>query len=238
MEKKSITVLMFALVIMFAGVVHAATGEKQNQQQQFQEIENYIAQRQQEIKNYYLGRSADLRLRSEVEIRLLEVADIKPVFADFAEWAELTETVLQINGFKNISFGHFAAMTETVPKRFAVAQSQIAEAKNEIFRRYEWAAVDLDRQRRYALTVGLVELEKGLKENVLAPKPKATHGVVTGILHAEENPSAVIDGKIVHDADTIHGVKVVKIHRHEIEFQKNRYRWIQKVRETPKAFWR
>ena len=69
------------------------------------------------------------------------------------------------------------------------------------------------------------------------PTTRPTRGEVTAILYAEDNPTAVIDGKIVHEADTIHGVKVAKIRPDDVEFVKNRNRWRQKVRQTPAAFW-
>ena len=59
-------------------------------------------------------------------------------------------------------------------------------------------------------------------------------GVVTGILYSEDNPSAVVDKDIVRQGDSIHGVKVVKIHKEQVEFEKAGKRWVQKVKEEPK----
>lgn len=243
MQKKSLTVWMFIVVTILSVVVDTAAGKKQSQQEQLQEIEKYISWQRQKIEDSYIGRSIDLRLRAEGEIRLLEVAD-KATYAPLAAQAEVAETVLQINGYETVSYGRFEltkyeweAATETSPKRFAVAQSRIGKVKNDILAKYEWEAVTLEKLKRYALTVGLIELEKRLKENVLAAKPKPTHGVITGIVYAEEKPSAIIDGQIVHEGDTIHGAEVVKIHRDKIEFEKSRKKWMQKVQEKPKAFW-
>ena len=62
----------------------------------------------------------------------------------------------------------------------------------------------------------------------------AEMGIVTGILFSEENPSAVVDKNIVHEGDSVHGVKVVKIYKEEVEFEKAGKRWVQKVKEEPK----
>ena len=246
MGKKSLTVWMFVVVVTLSVVVNTAIGKEQTQQElkeqkeQLEEIEEYISRRRREIENCYLGSSTEFQLREEAEIRMLEVAD-KGVYTPLAAQAEVAETVLQINGYENLPYGRFKATTETLPKppkRFAVAQSRIAEAKNDIRARFGWGAVDLEKNRRYALTVGLVELEKRLKEDVFAPKPKPTHGVITGILYSKERPSTIIDGQIVHEGDTIHSVKVVKIHRDKIEFEKNGRKWKQKVQEKPEAFWK
>lgn len=63
------------------------------------------------------------------------------------------------------------------------------------------------------------------------------HGLITGILCVEEKPSAVIDGEVVHEGETIHGVKVVKIYRDKVEFEKNSKRWTQQPREEPSSAW-
>jgi len=53
---------------------------------------------------------------------------------------------------------------------------------------------------------------------------------LTGILYAEGNSSAVVDGKIVHEGDTINGAKVIKIHRDKVEFERASKRWTQQVK--------
>jgi len=65
----------------------------------------------------------------------------------------------------------------------------------------------------------------------------ARHGLITGIVWAEEKPSVVIDGEIVYEGDTIHGVKVVKTHRDKVEFEKDKTRWTQQMGEQPTRPW-
>lgn len=262
MEKKSLIVCVLIVVVMSLGVVNSATGEKKTEQQvkhqkeQLEEIKRYISRQRQEIEALYQGRLTDVRLRAEAKIRLLEVAD-KAVYSSLAAQAEVAKKVLHIDNYgyivpwylkaktermlqlkgDYISYRDFKNEIEKSTKRFAVAQSRIAERKSNILASLESAVIILERQKKYALTVRLAELEKRLKENVLAPKPRATHGVVTGIVYSEEKASAVIDGKIVHHGDTIHSVRVIKIHTDKVEFEKNGERWNQKVREKLKVYW-
>lgn len=56
---------------------------------------------------------------------------------------------------------------------------------------------------------------------------------VTGILYSEDNPSAIIDGEIVKEGDTIGSVKVVKIHRDKVEFDSSGKRWTQQAQQVP-----
>ena len=45
--------------------------------------------------------------------------------------------------------------------------------------------------------------------------------VVRGIVYSEENASAIVSNRIVHEGDMINGYKVAKIHRDKVEFEKN-----------------
>jgi len=65
----------------------------------------------------------------------------------------------------------------------------------------------------------------------------ARHGLITGIIYTEEKPSVLIDGEIVYEGDTIHGVKVIKIHRDKAQFAKKNKRWTQQTREQPSRAW-
>jgi hypothetical protein len=64
-----------------------------------------------------------------------------------------------------------------------------------------------------------------------------TRGLITGIMCTEEYSSAIIDGEIVREGDTIHGVKVVKIYKDKVEFEKGSKRWAQHPQEQPTDVW-
>jgi type II secretory pathway component PulC len=40
-------------------------------------------------------------------------------------------------------------------------------------------------------------------------------------VYSEENASAIVSDRVVHEGDMIDGYKVVKIHRDKVEFEKN-----------------
>ncbi|MGA1980032.1 MAG: hypothetical protein ABSG99_05660 [Sedimentisphaerales bacterium] len=63
-------------------------------------------------------------------------------------------------------------------------------------------------------------------------------GTVVGIIHSEENPCVLINHKLVHEGDITNGVKVVKIDRYEVEFERNGERWTQKVLAKPNPAWK
>jgi hypothetical protein len=227
-------------------------------EEQFEEIERYISRLRCNTENYYSAQLSELKQRAQSKIRLLEAAD-KAVYASLAAQAEVAKTVLHINNYGYRASSYLEAKTERMlqlegghesygdfpednirksPKRFAVAQSRIAERKSRILAKLEREAVNLERQKNYFLTVALTELEKRLKEDVQKPKPKPTHGLLTGVLYSADKPSAIVDRKIVHEGDTIHGVTVVKIHKDKAGFEKNGRKWEQKVQQMPEAYWK
>jgi len=254
--------LIFGCLLLFVPCQAAENQLEQKEQnrQQFEEIEKYISQQHRNIENYYRGQLVEIKQRAQSEIRLLEVAD-KAVYASLAAQAEVAKVVLHIDNYgyrapwylvaetermlqlkddfdEHESYGDFEDSIKKSPKRFAVAQSQITERKNQILANLEWETVKLEQQKQYALTTGLSQLEKQLKEDALKPKPQATHGVVAGILYSADKPSAAVDRKIVHEGDTIHGATVVKIYKDKVEFEKNGKRWEQKVQQAPAAYWK
>lgn len=56
---------------------------------------------------------------------------------------------------------------------------------------------------------------------------------VTGILYSEDNPSAIVNGGLVKEGDIINDVKVVKIHKNNVEFESKGQRWAQEAQPAP-----
>lgn len=54
--------------------------------------------------------------------------------------------------------------------------------------------------------------------------------VVTAIVYGEENASAIVSDKVVHEGDIIDNCKVVKIYRDKVEFEKDGKRFTKHVR--------
>lgn len=54
---------------------------------------------------------------------------------------------------------------------------------------------------------------------------------VRSIVYSEDNPSAVIGSRIVHEGEEVLGATVVKINRDSVEFEAGEKRWKQNVRE-------
>ncbi len=104
-----------------------------------------------------------------------------------------------------------------------------------------------------ALSVTLVSLIKesdnviadirGLGRNLLCsfsiPKPftmTPMYRLVNGILYSEDEPSAVIGNRIVHEGDALRGINIVKIYKDKVEFEKNGKRWTQAVEKVPMTY--
>ena len=53
--------------------------------------------------------------------------------------------------------------------------------------------------------------------------------IVKSILYSEDNPSAIIDNRIVHEGDQIQDANVININKDGVEFEMNGKKWTQKV---------
>jgi len=58
--------------------------------------------------------------------------------------------------------------------------------------------------------------------------------IIRSIVFSEDKPSALIGSKIVYVGDVINNATIVKIDENSIEFEKNGYRWKQKVDDEKK----
>lgn len=52
---------------------------------------------------------------------------------------------------------------------------------------------------------------------------------LTGILYTQDKPLALVGGKIVGEGDVVGGVKVLKIHNDNVEFERSGKRWVQRM---------
>ena len=58
---------------------------------------------------------------------------------------------------------------------------------------------------------------------------------LTGIFYSDDDPIAIVDGKIVHEEDVIDDVKVLKIHKDKVEFERSGRRWSQNMHVVEKG---
>ena len=132
-----------------------------------------------------------------------------------------------------------------VQSRIETLQAQLAEARWQLESEREAAAATLTQMQGSIdeLTEELAKrsvIEMRLRKSVLsedepelaieAPKDTAKGQV------GERGPGFVTG--ILYEQDTIHGVRVVEIHRDKVEFEKNGERWSQRIQQTPPAVWK
>ncbi|MDD5327126.1 MAG: hypothetical protein PHY02_04840 [Phycisphaerae bacterium] len=63
-------------------------------------------------------------------------------------------------------------------------------------------------------------------------------GVVMGILYSDKDSCALINHEHVHEGDVTDGVKIIKIGRGEVEFEKAGQKWTQRVLTKPNSAWK
>jgi hypothetical protein len=76
--------------------------------------------------------------------------------------------------------------------------------------------------------VGIAPKAAAVSRKKITYSPKEIK--LTAILYSEEKSSAIINGKIVKEGDTINGAKVVKIHADGVELERDGVKWTQRAR--------
>jgi hypothetical protein len=71
--------------------------------------------------------------------------------------------------------------------------------------------------------------EERQAEKKVEEKEDAVELTVKGIVYSEDNPSVIIENKILFEGEMIQGIQVVEIHRSTVKFQKNGRIWEQQV---------
>jgi len=87
----------------------------------------------------------------------------------------------------------------------------------------------------------LEELVCDFINDYLAANPKGFVSLIHSYVGTKDNPAipwAVIRGQVFHEDDTVDGVKIVKIHKDKVEFEKDGKRWTQEEDETPGPGWK
>ena len=142
-------------------------------------------------------------------------------------------------GFKTAR-EHTKAENKIVAMRAQLSRTQakLTEANTQI------SKLEAYTEELVSLLAPRPKIEKQLKKSVgienkrerPAP-PKARPGLITAILYTISGSSVVIDDKILYEGDTIHGVKVVKIHEDSVELARNTNQWIQQIHQVPPPVW-
>ncbi len=98
--------------------------------------------------------------------------------------------------------------------------------------------------RRKFLLIQLEQWEKDCRENVFTVihqlqtqfKPPE-YGVVSAISYDKRGVFAMIDGEIIYEGSKVNNVKVVKIHRNKVEFEKKGKKWVQGIGKPANSAW-
>ena len=117
-----------------------------------------------------------------------------------------------------------------------MAQSKFQQQQSEIASRPPPStALMLD----YLLSRNSNNLSSSIERYPLSSYTSKTpqRGLISGIVSSEDSFCALIGSEVVREGDIIDGIKIVKIHKDKVEFEKNGKRWTQALNETPGSEW-
>lgn len=94
-----------------------------------------------------------------------------------------------------------------------------------------WVTVLVIVSVAFAAAIGYRFWLKSKEKIVVSPngdKVSVKEVSLTAILYSEDKPLAMIEGKIAKEGDIIDGIKVVKINKNDVEFEKDGANWTQR----------
>jgi hypothetical protein len=237
--KRTIFTSILLSILIFSQPVKVQAVEAQKSSEQTSSPDADLASYKQTMYDYYSDRITEAKLSAQEQIRLLEIAEryCSAYDTGLFDWAQVAQTVLRINSLDKQAFGRTALAFDTAPKYLAEALSEISSRKSRIMDDLEWQVTRLERLRSYETTKGI---EKLLKERQASRsvKPVQTYGVVNGVIYSVDKPVAIIDGTAVRANESIHNVKVVRINKDSVEFERNGATWTQKTGEKQETKWK
>lgn len=225
------------------------------EENQLNNIDKIFNEKRQKLESYYNREFVQLEYNTKAALANLDAAQ-NAAYANLLQ--ALKNTISESQGFATMDayvwndnyisgYGSFAGTTRTSVegnpvRNYEVENTQIANAKTGTLRYYQQIFIELQDSRKHALFALAKERQEKIdlvKANISsAKKPRQQFsGIVVGIVFSKANPSAVIADSIVREGNTIHGVKVVKIYRDRIEFEKNGKNWTQQVGDSPNPAW-
>lgn len=194
------------------------------------EIQKQNARRAEMIEARFAFMMAELRLRSERQMRLLEVAEQVAVGLCPSIQLYGIEAVLRLTGHRCSQYRGNGEDPDIAGERLAGAMTGIAEKKRSIIARTEFEAAALQRQLRAALRNVELADSRAVSPVVAQVTPR---GVVRGIVHSADKPGVLIDGQVLHEGDAINGVLIVKIYPDQVGFGTANHTWLQKIGQNP-----
>lgn len=225
------------------------------EQKQLNDIDKVFNEKRQRLESDY--NRAFVQLEHNTRAALINLdASQNAAYAKFQQ--NLKNTISESRGYATMTAyvwndnyvsgeGNFSSTTRTSvegnpAKDYEIKNTQIARGKTGTLGDYQQNFIGLQNGRQYALSMLAEERKKeidSLMANVnSAKKPRQQFlGVVVGIIFSENKSSATVGDLIVHDGNTIHGVKVVKIYKDRIEFEKNGKSWTQQIGDSPNPAW-
>ena len=225
-----------------------------HQQERLQTIEMRANQKRKQIEECYSRRLKELETRKNATLTSIESQawakynqKLKHKTATTEESIS-TESYVTTNGYL-IGYGKSEKKCETnvvgnPAREYADKQQQLTKIKNDSLAEYNQELINIENKRQYDLTQ-IDKWEKLQKSYVYCAirdikeesKPEI-RGLVTGIMYSKNSPSAIIGHrKIIHEGDTIYGVKVIEIYKDKILFKKDNTSWTQSIQESPAPYW-
>jgi hypothetical protein len=268
--KKLVLKILFcaAMIIVNCGICNAAdTQIKSQTYQNFrqQQIDKKVAQKRQQIEDWYAQHFEWIREAAQVRASELNTAQQKD-WVEFATMMRLadfdgtyflsTNTVYQDypavvlrNDMMASYFLDAATQLLIDPELYAYLNASKEDCMQSnlvhdnaidllnIMEEFQNELKYLENQKNIRLAE-LNQWQTTLQDRIVLKKPKAAQpGVISAINYDTQHKFAMIDSVIVYQGSVLNSVKIVNIDRYKIQFEKNGKLWIQRIGDKANTAW-
>ena len=219
MVNRNSVLVIFIIGVIAVGLANADEG------QSGAAMSKYTAHQKKYIETYYDRRIAQLKRSADRQARQMAQTE-----NDKLHQEALIERERRINywGFANPE-------TLTSPARQETTKSLIEDRKKAIEMKLATSIENMEKKKSGDLKRLADRAKK--PQATRAGRPKQPRGVITGIAYSVDTFMVLLGNQIYSEGETVDEIKLVKIHRGKVEFEKNGERWSQRIQEPADSRW-
>ncbi len=187
-------------------------------------LNKYTADLQKQIEMYCERYMARLQARADKQIKQLERAETQ----------QLQRQAL-IERQRRINYWGFADPETLISAQKQEATKNRIDGRKQAIQMKLAAAMENLEKKKVADLKRLADRPPKASQTT-TPQPK-TRGLVTGIVYSTDTPLILLDNQICGEGESKDGVKIVKIQRDKVEFEKDDERWFQRIGQPGGSNW-
>jgi hypothetical protein len=179
---------------------------------------------QQETGGIYSGEVEDLRLKADAEAREANQAAFEDI--------QKTEAIKRTRYLEELGY---------VPKGNLLSDKEREEIEQQRTKKLEAIRGAIGAEIKTVQTIEPQQPQEQTAQNAQqaeeASKRRTMPGMLNGIVLYNKKSAALVEGRIVRENDKVRDIRVLKITKDYVEFERQGKTWRQMVGQFPPAYW-